>query len=96
MFRHTPMSDGSHVARHGRGGTPPGARGRCSDDGGDLVAGVADALAHVDPRQQHAAEDEEHDQGDDGRAVGAGELVDQAEEQRARTSSSRAPWPGRG
>src|SRR5665809_6775 len=47
------------------------ADGGCrSYDGRHLIAGGNDALAHPDPGQDEPTDDEEHDQGDDGPAVG--------------------------
>src|SRR6476660_1085389 len=53
-----------------------------SDDRRRLVAGLRDAPARVDPRQQHPADHEEDDEREDRRPVGVRPLVDQAEDQR--------------
>src|SRR5665811_928868 len=65
------------------------AKSQSTADGGSrsydrrhLIAGGNDAFTHPDPGQDESTDDEEHDQGDDGPAVGVGELVHQPEDQR--------------
>ena len=54
-----------------------------SDRGGDLVARLADGALGVDPEQEEHAQDEEDDERDDRGPVGAGELEDDTEQERA-------------
>ena len=72
------------AASHGSGrDARSAARPGDSDDGRDGVAGLPDAAPRVEPEQEHRAEHEEDDQRDDRRPVGAGDLEDHAEQERA-------------
>ena len=72
-----------HTAAPRRGGTPPERAGGAQTTAGTVLPAAEDALAHAHARQQDAADEEEDHQGDDRPPVGAGELVDEAEDQRA-------------
>ena len=66
-----------------------------SDHGRHVVAGLADAALGVDAGQQQAADDEEHDQREDRRPVGVGELAARGRRSGCRTRTCRGPSRGR-